>query len=204
MASSLAEGDPTSSRLGASTGASKDRLGSGDSTLFSSCLDSGASAVGLRTTGLGAMMGGAIPILAPPRRAILAAIAALRCLSSSSGSGLVRSPSGGGELLASFALILGTSDGGLVLRLNGGDRDAARPVTSSSSAGGGDITGGGFHLGFSTATGLVGSAGGGTGAPNPPFPWRAAMRSLSVPPRVMLSFASEADIPPPTPTILDV
>lgn len=188
--------------MGASTGASEDRLASGDSTLFSSCLGSGASAVGLRTTGLGAMMGGAIPILAPPRRAILAASAARRCLSSSSGSGLVRSPSGG-ELLASFALI-STSDGGLVLRLNGGDRDAARPVTSSSSAGGGDITGGGFHLGFSAVTGLAGSAGGGTGAPNPPFPWSAAMRSLSVPPRLMLSFASEADIPPPTPTVLDV
>ncbi|KAI0059619.1 hypothetical protein BV25DRAFT_1058995 [Artomyces pyxidatus] len=150
-----------------------------------------------------------MPTLAPPSLAIRAAIAARLCLSSSSASTSFSpssvapsSPSGtpsavgGGDL----AWITGGSSPGVgngetTLALAAGAASASSP----SPPIGGDITtcGGGFHLGFSAGLG-GGVLALGPPPPKAPRPCSAAIRSLSEPAFVMLSFASLADMPPPS------
>ena len=152
---------------------------------------------------------GAIPNLAPPKRAIRAAMAALRCRSSSSGSVVpstsppvdvvgsesavdVPSPSAMIDLEISGVSRSWTEIGGDLVLSDVGEVGGSSPVASLSI--GLATAGGGFHLGFSSA-GL--GARGGDGAPKAPFPCKAAIRSFKLPPPlVMLSLASEADIAP--------
>lgn len=150
--------------------------------------------------------GGPIPTRAPPRRAIRAASVARLCLSSSSGSTSSSPPpsvsiwdcaSTSSESGSPKALF--DSDTGDLAGTDGGDVSLALlevvSISSSSSSSGGEATGGGgFHLGFSTA-GF--GATGGEGAPKAPLPCKAAILSFKLPPLPILSFASEADIPPP-------
>ncbi|KAG2038166.1 hypothetical protein BDR03DRAFT_955335 [Suillus americanus] len=128
-----------------------------------------------------------MPTRAPPRRAIRAAIAARRCLSSSSGSCSISAASCWASCPPSRSARSGSP-------VAGGEDPWASIVPSweSTSSTGGDTGGGGFHLGLSAGLGRIG---GGVPPPNAPFPWRAAMRSLRLPPLPMLSIASDADIP---------
>ena len=150
---------------------------------------------------------GAIPNLAPPKRAIRAAMAALRCRSSSSGSTVPSTSSPVDGVGSESALDVPSPSAIIDLEISGVSRDwtemegvlssvgevgGSSPVASLSM--GLATAGGGFHLGFSIA-GL--GARGGDGAPKAPFPCKAAIRSFKLPPPfVMLSLASEADIAP--------
>ena len=152
-----------------------------------------------------ATTGGAIPSLVPPKRAIRAAMASLRCRSSSSGSVIpstsppVEAVGSGVDLSSPSAMglenskALGEVGGDLVLSSAAAMGSAMEGSSPLSLSVGAATAGGGFHLGFSAA-GL--GAKGGDGAPKAPLPCKAAIRSFKLPPLVMLSLASAADIVP--------